>query len=76
MCLNCGCKSYDDHMADERNITLEELAKAAIANEMHAGQTLDNVKDSLNHITPDMLEQKIEEIKASQTKDPTTESPK
>lgn len=76
MCLNCGCKSYDDHMADERNLTLEELAKAAIANEMHAGQTMDNIKDALNHITPDMLEQKIEEIKASQAKDPTAEPSK
>lgn len=76
MCLNCGCKSYDDHMADEHNITLEELAKAAIANEMPAGQTIDNVKDSLNHITPDMLQAKIEEIKAKQAKDTPTESPK
>lgn len=63
MCLNCGCKKYDDHMADERNITLEELANAAIANDMHAGATIDNIKDSLEHITPDMLQEKIEEIK-------------
>lgn len=65
MCLNCGCKSYDDHMADERNLTLEELAKAAIANDMRAGQTIKNIQDSLEHITPDMLEEKIEEIKVS-----------
>jgi uncharacterized protein (DUF433 family) len=65
MCLNCGCKKYDDHMADPRNITLEELAKAAIANEMHAGQTIDNIKDSLNHITPDMLQESIEKAKAN-----------
>lgn len=64
MCLNCGCKKYDDHMADERNITTEELAKSAIANGMHAGQTIDNIKDALNHITPDMLQDKIEEIEA------------
>lgn len=66
MCLNCGCKSYDDHMADQRNITLEELAKAAIANDMHAGATIDNIKDALEHITPDMLQEKIEEIKEPQ----------
>lgn len=73
MCLNCGCKSYDDHMADQRNITLEELANAAIANEMHAGQTIQNIKDSLGAITPDMLQEEIEKVKASnpQGNDPT-----
>ena len=63
MCLNCGCKSYDDHMADDRNITLKELAEAAMANDMHAGQTIANIKDSLEHITPDMLQDKIEKVK-------------
>jgi len=63
MCLNCGCKKYDDHMADDRNLTTKELAEAAIANEMRAGQTMDNIKDALNHITPDMLEDVIEEVK-------------
>lgn len=65
MCLNCGCKKYDDHMADQRNITLEELAKAAIANEMHAGQTIQNIKDSLGNITPDMLQDAIEKVTAN-----------
>lgn len=64
MCLNCGCKLYDDHMADQRNITLEELAKAALANEMPAGQTIENIKDALNHISADELQKKIEEVKA------------
>lgn len=64
MCLNCGCKTYDDHMADERNITTEELAKSAIANEMPAGQTIKNIKDALENITADMLQEKIEEVKA------------
>ena len=68
MCLNCGCKAYDDHMADERNLTLEELAKAAIANEMLAGKTIDNIKDSLAHITPDMLQEKIETVKMKDNK--------
>lgn len=63
MCLNCGCKKYDDHMGDERNLTTEELAKAAITNGMHAGLTISNIQDSLAHITPDMLEDKIEEVK-------------
>lgn len=71
MCLNCGCKTYDDHMADKRNITLEELAKAAVANEMHAGKTIENIKDALEHITPDMLQEKIDEVKASDSKNPT-----
>ncbi len=65
MCLNCGCKTYDDHMADDRNITTEELAKAAIANDMPAGQTIENIEDSLKHITPDMLQEKIEELEKS-----------
>jgi hypothetical protein len=51
-------------MADERNITLEELAKSAIANDMLAGKTIDNIKDSLEHITPDMLQEKIQDVKA------------
>lgn len=63
MCLNCGCKRYDDHMGDERNLTTKELAKAAIANEMRAGKTMDNIKDALDHITPDQLEDVIEEQK-------------
>lgn len=65
MCLNCGCKKYDDHMGDERNITTKELAEAAIANEMRAGQTISNISDALQHITPDMLEDKIEELKTN-----------
>lgn len=69
MCLNCGCKKYDDHMADERNITLKELADAAIANDMHAGQNIENIKDALEHITPDMLQEKIEEIKETKPED-------
>ncbi len=66
MCLNCGCKSYDDHMADDRNLTLKELAKAAIANDMPAGETMNNIKDALEHITPDMLQGKIEKVKESE----------
>ena len=50
-------------MADERNLTLKESAKAAIANDMRAGQTMENIKDALNHITPDMLEDKIEAVR-------------
>jgi len=52
-------------MADERNLTLKELADAAIANDMHAGQNIENIKDALEHITPDMLQEKIEEIKGT-----------
>ncbi len=51
---------------------MEELAKAAIANGMPAGQTIENIKDSLEHITPDMLQEKIEEIK---TNSPDKETP-
>ncbi len=58
-------------MAEGRNITLQELANAAIANDMHAGKTLELVKDSLAHITPDMLQEKIDEIKESQNGDTT-----
>lgn len=59
-------------MADQRNITLEELAKAAIANDMHAGQTIDNIKDSLEHITPDMLQEAIEKEEAKNPADAPT----
>lgn len=63
MCLNCGCKKYDDHMGDERNITTKELAEAAIANDMGAGQTMSNIAEALDHITPDDLVDKITEVK-------------
>lgn len=65
MCLNCGCGSYDDHMADDRNITLKELANAAIANDMPAGETKRNIQKALENISDDKLQQKIDDVKAS-----------
>ena len=66
--------AHDDHMADARNITLEELAEAAIANDMHAGQTIDNIKDALEHITPDMLQEAIDQEKAKTPGGTTTQT--
>ncbi len=63
MCLNCGCGMIDDTMGNEENIILNDLAKAAIASEESGKETLDNMKASLNQITPEQLDERISKIK-------------
>lgn len=63
MCLNCGCGMPDDTMGDDDNITTTDLAKAAIASSMDGKETLENIKKTLNSLTPEELDKKIEELK-------------
>ena len=39
MCVSCGCGRFNDDHGDPRNITMEELERAATA----AGMSLDEV---------------------------------
>lgn len=53
----------DDDMGNQDNITLTDLAKAAIASKMSAQDTLKVMKDALGQISVEELEQKIDELK-------------
>jgi hypothetical protein len=65
MCLNCGCKMMDDDMGNPSNITLETLAKAALAdNNGDANDILQKMKESLEMISPEELQAKIDEMKS------------
>lgn len=68
MCLNCGCKMMDDSMGNDNNLTLTDLAKAAIASSMDGKETLENMKESLEIINSEDLDKKIAELK-DQSKD-------
>jgi hypothetical protein len=61
MCLNCGCGMYDDDMGDAANITLQTLAKAAKASKMNGKDTLEEMKKSLDKITPEELDDAMAE---------------
>lgn len=63
MCMNCGCGMVDDDMNDERNTTLTKVAQGAVANNQDGKTTLENMKESLEQITPQQMDQKIEELK-------------
>lgn len=67
MCLNCGCGMPDDDMGNQDNITLTDLAKAAIASKMSAQDTLKAIKDSLGQISVEELAKKINELKNQQS---------
>ena len=62
MCMNCGCKMWDDDMGNEDNQTLTKLAKAAIASEEDGKTTLENMTEAVNTITAEQLDQKIQEL--------------
>ncbi len=64
MCLNCNCRIWNDTMGDERNITLHDLAKAAVASDMNGKDTLESMKDAVESITPEELDKEIEKVKA------------
>ena len=66
MCLNCNCRMWTDTMGDERNITLSELAKAAIASDMNGKDTLESMKDAVESITPEELDKEIEKVKSEE----------
>ncbi len=64
MCLNCGCQVWDDTMGNDDNIILTDLAKAAIASDMDGKETLANMKEAIEKITPAELDKKIAKLKA------------
>jgi hypothetical protein len=63
MCLNCGCRMWNDTMGDERNVILNDLANAAIASDMDGKETLENMKDAVESIKPEDLDKEIEKVK-------------
>lgn len=50
-------------MGDSNNITLDTLAKAAIASDMNATETINNTVAGLNALNATELEAKIEQLK-------------
>jgi len=62
MCLNCGCEMPNDDMGDPANITLSVLAKAAVASKMNGKDTIAEMKKSLEKLSPEELDKKIEEL--------------
>lgn len=64
MCLNCGCGMMDNDMGDEDNVTIEDVAKAAVASNMNGQETITNMKQSLEQIKAEDLDKKIQEVKA------------
>lgn len=65
MCLNCGCGMPNDKMGDERNLTLEDLAEAQMANEGMTGeQTLEEMKKSLDKLKGEDIDKEVENLKA------------
>lgn len=54
----------DDDMGNADNITLTTLAKAALASSMDGKSTLQETKESLDMITPEQLDKKIEDVKS------------
>jgi len=65
MCLNCGCGVPRDDMGNKDNVTLETLAKAAIASDMSAQDTIEEMKKALDRLDPAELENAIEHLKSA-----------
>lgn len=59
MCLNCGCKEWNDDMGSEDNITLDDVVKAAKASGQDGATTLRHMKDAAESITPQQLDEAI-----------------
>lgn len=55
---------WEDTMGDKRNITLNTLAKAAVASDMDGKETLENMKDAIESIKPEELDKEIEKVKS------------
>jgi len=46
MCASCGCGTFNDNHGDERNITLDQLQRAADAANISLGEVGDNLADA------------------------------
>jgi len=60
MCLNCGCKMYENDMGSKDTVTLETLAKAAKAMDQNAEDTIKNMKEALDAISVEDLQKEID----------------
>lgn len=60
MCLNCGCKMYENDMGSKETVTLETLAKAAKAMNQDASETLKNMKEAIEAISAEDLQAEID----------------
>ncbi|KKQ15178.1 MAG: hypothetical protein US28_C0021G0009 [Candidatus Daviesbacteria bacterium GW2011_GWA1_36_8] len=63
MCLNCGCMIPDDDMGDHHNITTHSLAEGAVASHMDGKTTLENMKKTLELVSPEDIDKEIAKIK-------------
>ena len=45
MCMSCGCMQPNDHHGDERNITQDQLDRAAQAASISREQAAQNIMD-------------------------------
>ena len=43
MCLNCGCNEPDERHDDERNIIMQDLVEAGMANHLAVTDAWDNI---------------------------------
>ena len=66
MCLNCGCGVYDDEMGNADNLTISDIAKAAIASNMSAKDTIEETIKALQNIKPEDVEAEIQKLKDEQ----------
>lgn len=62
MCMNCGCEMPNDDMGNPKNITLTTIAQAAVASKMNGKDTIAEMKKSLEKITSEELDNKIDEL--------------
>lgn len=61
MCINCGCRMPDDTMGNEANMVLNDIADGAIASGQDGRTTLENIKKTLEMITAEELDKRIEQ---------------
>ncbi len=60
MCLNCGCKMYENDMGSTDTITTETLVKAAKAMNQNAEVTLKNMQEAVEAISVEDLQKEID----------------
>jgi hypothetical protein len=60
MCLNCGCKMYENDMGSTDTITTETLVKAAKVMNQNAEVTLKNMQEAIEAISEEDLQKEID----------------
>lgn len=64
MCISCGCGMYHDNMGDERTVTIESLAGAALAMNQTGKEVLDEMNSHLKNVKAEDIDQAIEKMKS------------